>query len=694
MATPETTLDLSQCAAGLADAAALMAEAAQHMSEAASAMCHGLQPGTNVFLHAANEGKAYLDYEPGEDNNLSNHQSDTEDGNTGNNTHRTESRVGVPESHASPPVESEQPALQGKDRPSPSPGASLLTGQDALRNALLFPGRYYIILEEEFDILPVIAAYVSICRKTLCCMPFIDASQSWRDLLSAISPSHEVLEITDESSTSSPGVAQYISSDKSSLLIQSFTSWQTHPTISSISDSLLVWGFLNVGEEQLTRIQDTILNVPHTCAIVTQKEYESFNLKAYFASLRFTEHPKSTLIKQLDVTSLLSGFRGIVQGVLHNPKFYNQVHLLYKASLEFYINSPNENIKRSKRQAARLASIFAAKILLHGPEKKGDSRFWSFKPQGVMLPVDRESIQKVGLNRTAQLGLIKEGPTQLAYNPAVPSSSTISKDNTSALKPDKSWYIVLEEDFDAIPFILNQIEKHLKTICFISYGSTAEPYKEIFSLMTHRSIIRPGHGTDSANKGLSIFNSLQSGLLLLRGAKAISSLDSIDLKADVAIYWGVPPEPHLTNTMITVQAAHTYVLISSIDDFLTRQRVTIGKSIKEYPGSMQMNSAGPKAPLHPYRDRTRQALESIPITVPKKIYNDQVGMWVKTGGNVSTRESIIRANQFAARVLLHGESYDGSALYPPVNSRPAITQKQVAKCGLQPYLDEGLMWVG
>ncbi|KDN34394.1 hypothetical protein RSAG8_12511, partial [Rhizoctonia solani AG-8 WAC10335] len=345
-------------------------------------------------------------------------------------------------------------------------------------------------------------------------MPFIDASQSWRDLLSAISPNHEVLELTDQSSAFSPGVAQYMSSNKPVLLIQSFASWQTQQTVSSISDSFLVWGSLNAGQEELTRIKDTIMNAHHTCAIVTPQEYKRPNFKTYLASLGFTEHPKSTLIKQFGVTSLLSGFREIVQEVLRDSKFQNNIHLLHKAFLGFCINPPSRKMRWSETRAAQLADTFTAKILLHG--RKED-----------------ESIEKLGLNRAAQHGLIREDPAPLLCNPAVPSSSTVSNNNTPVLEPTGRWYMVLEEDFDAIPFILNQIEKHLKTICFISYGSTAEPYKEIFSLMTHRSVIRPGHSTDSANKGLSIFNSLQSGLLLLRGAKAISSLDSIDLKADM-----------------------------------------------------------------------------------------------------------------------------------------------------------------
>ncbi|EUC62845.1 hypothetical protein RSOL_458930, partial [Rhizoctonia solani AG-3 Rhs1AP] len=187
--------------------------------------------------------------------------------------------------------------------------------------------------------------------------------------------------------------------------------------------------------------------------------------------------------------------------------------------------------------------MFAAKILLHGRKEDGSSRF---KPDGMMLPVDRESIRKFGLESAVQLGLIMEDSMYLDDYQATPSSSTIQRENKSNLEAAGNWHIVLEEDFDAIPFILYQIEQHPKVICFISYGSTAQPYQDIFSLMcpVHYSVLRPGHSKDSMNKRLSMFNSLQSGLLLLRGAKAIPTLGSPNLTADVVIYWGVPPEPH------------------------------------------------------------------------------------------------------------------------------------------------------
>ncbi|CAE6447418.1 unnamed protein product [Rhizoctonia solani] len=398
MATPETTFDLSQCAAGLADAAVLMAEAAQHLSEAARAMCYVSPPGSNVLPDVANQKNGGLPGFSGEGGGLSNHQSDTEDASTGNNVHRPESPAEILELH-------------DQSLRSPAFGAPNLTDQDELCDAVLLPGRYFIILEEEFDILPLITAYASICRKMLYCMPFIEASQSWRVLIS-----------------------------------------------------------LQV------RIQDTIMNAHHTCAIVTPQEYEISHIKAYFASLGFTEYPKSALIKQFDVTSLLSESRKIVQLILYDHSFYGNIHYLYKASLGFYNNAPSKSIRRSATWAAQLANAFAAKILLHGRVEDGCSRF---KPDGMMLPVDRETIRKLGLKRAVQLGLIIEDPVSLDDYQAAPSRSTVQRENTLTLEPVGKWYMVLEEDFDATLFILYQMEQHLKVICFISYGSTAQPYQNI-----------------------------------------------------------------------------------------------------------------------------------------------------------------------------------------------------------------------
>ncbi|CAE6451116.1 unnamed protein product [Rhizoctonia solani] len=667
MSTPEAVFDFSQCAAGLADAATLLADAARHLSEAARAMSHGLQPELRV------PHKLSLDEATSSEcKSIKNRDySDSEGANTGNNVQRPDSRIGRSDDldpPAAPLAEKDQLAPYSESNPSPSREATTVT-QDEFHSAILSPGRYYVVLEEEFDTLPLITAYASLCRKTLCCMPFIEESQSWRVLASLDGCSPQLL---------TPNT-------------------KTHRTASSISNSFLVWGFLNVEKEQLACVQDAVLSTHHTCAIVTPQEYQRPSFKAYLASLGFIEHPSAALINSFDGTSLLSSPRTNVQAVLHDSRYRSNIFNLYRTFLRCY-SFPPRHIWWAKTRVAQLANSFAARILLHGREVDGSPRF---KPDGRMIPVDQESISKFGLESTALLGLLQKDTARLPYstspicNPAAPSGPATLRTGTPVSTTAEKWYLILQEDFDAIPFICYQAERNPKAVCFISYGSTAEPYKSILELMVQRSVLRPGHSTDGTNKGLSTFNSLESAVLLLRGTKAISaSHNSLDPKVDIVIYWGIPPEPHFTNNMNTLEATRTYVLISSVDDFMTRRQVTTRDGMKEYPGSVQMNSIGPTAPLDPYRDQTRRAMEIISGKIPKKIYNDQLGKWVKTDRSVSVRKSVIRANQFAARVLLHGETEDGSVLYPPVNKRPAVKRKQLAKCGLQPYVDEGLMWVG
>ncbi|CAE6351916.1 unnamed protein product [Rhizoctonia solani] len=526
MTTLENTIDLSQCAAGFADAAALMAEAAEHLSEAARTMYHAFQPEANIFPDNKNKGEC------GEGHALSSHRSDAEDV----NVYRPESRVETP---ASPFSMSERAPLHPENTPSPplSPKALIFT-RDELHDTLLFPGRYYIILEEEFDILPLIAAYASISRKTLCCMPFVEASQSWRVLLSAISPSHEVIEVAAQSSPFSPGVAQYMSSDRPSLLIQSFATWQTHQTVTSISDAFLAWGFLNLEDKQLTRIRDTILSAQHTCAIVTQQEFENSKLKAYFASFGLIEHPNSSLIKQFETASLLTSSRAITQLILNDPDFYHNVHLLYKAALDFYTVTPIGEVRWSKTRTAELANIFAAKILLHGREEEGSARF---KPNGAMLPVDQKTIQKLGLSLPAQLGLIAEedesseddddsdnAPGAFEMD-RVPSPGPATNMTYHANHP-KHTYIIPEEDFDILPLIAYFASTYPMTVCYISHCENATYFQAVLGKVISRKISRPGKNSKNTEDQISKFLRSGPGLLLLRGS--------------------VPPPMRLTNARI------------------------------------------------------------------------------------------------------------------------------------------------
>ncbi|CAE6504399.1 unnamed protein product, partial [Rhizoctonia solani] len=232
-----------------------------------------------------------------------------------------------------------------------------------------------------------------------------------------------------------------------------------------------------------------------------------------------------------------------------------------------------------------------------------------------------------------------------------------------------------------------------KVICFVSHGTSAESYKDILELMTTRFILRPGHEKRHVKEGLSKYRSLESVLLLLRGIKInLHPDDDLDVEADVVIYWGVPPETLFVKRMSTVGAQHTYVILSNFDDSATRRRVTTRSGMREHPESTQVNLTGPGTLLHSYRDRTWRAMGTIPSSVADKLYADHV-IKVKKALKIPMKDSIIRANQFAARVLLHGEAEDGSSLYPPIRTRPSMKQKQVVKFGLQPYISQGLMKV-
>ncbi|KAH7325375.1 hypothetical protein B0J17DRAFT_231994 [Rhizoctonia solani] len=209
--------------------------------------------------------------------------------------------------------------------------------------------------------------------------------------------------------------------------------------------------------------------------------------------------------------------------------------------------------------------------------------------------------------------------------------------------------------------------------------------------MTTQQVLRPGHDKRGVTKGLSTFSSLPSALLLLRGVKAIlNPVDYLDIEADVMICWGVPPEPHFTNRMNTPKAKQTYILLSSIDDLKTRQRVTTRNGIREYPRSLHVNSIGPQSLLHSYRGLARRSLISLPSKIPDMIYDDHIRKGKKVL-NIPINDMVIRANQFAARVLLHGQPEDGSSLYPPVRPRPSLKQKHIVQLGLQPYIQQGLM---
>ncbi|KAF8596820.1 hypothetical protein BDV93DRAFT_48561 [Ceratobasidium sp. AG-I] len=116
------------------------------------------------------------------------------------------------------------------------------------------------------------------------------------------------------------------------------------------------------------------------------------------------------------------------------------------------------------------------------------------------------------------------------------------------------------------------------------------------------------------------------------------------------------------------------LLILPVDE---RSRVTnpiLRKNgVIEHPEANQWTTIGPNSYLSSMRRKTITVLSTINPQRIKKIYEIQLA---RSG---SPLEVARRANRFVARVLLHGDSSDGSTVFKPIGERPSAKAKLVKR---------------
>ncbi|KAG8697269.1 hypothetical protein FRC11_000139, partial [Ceratobasidium sp. 423] len=102
--------------------------------------------------------------------------------------------------------------------------------------------------------------------------------------------------------------------------------------------------------------------------------------------------------------------------------------------------------------------------------------------------------------------------------------------------------------------------------------------------------------------------------------------------------------------------------------------ITFGKEFGKHPSAAIPLDLTEDSVLAPMRKKTRSILASSKGIV-KSLYATRVyGIAATPRRSLSAEEVARRANQYAARSLLHGDPGDGSEIFPPVAGRPSLAK--------------------
>ncbi|KAG8705168.1 hypothetical protein FRC11_009263, partial [Ceratobasidium sp. 423] len=191
----------SEGAAGLALAASALAEAAQALSEAAAALsAMGQDAKSPSTIYQSLRSTPGVSESQGIDNEKDQIQEIDDDdassvgANTGNNVHRgdTTPEVGSNEAYNLAPYSLDpMPAADQSQVQHDHIGEQKQLGKNS-PDGLLCPGRFYVVLDEEFDALPLILAYATAARRTVCYVPTPGSLLPWESIISAITPGRQV----------------------------------------------------------------------------------------------------------------------------------------------------------------------------------------------------------------------------------------------------------------------------------------------------------------------------------------------------------------------------------------------------------------------------------------------------------------------------------------------------------------------
>ncbi|CAE6412920.1 unnamed protein product [Rhizoctonia solani] len=625
----------AQGAASLALAASALAEAAQALSEAAAAlstMDQDAKSPSTIYQSFGNT-PGVSESQVTDDGKDQTQEIDDDDAssvgaNTGNNVYRRDTTPEIVSNEAprssdpAPTVSVSQSQVHHKYI-----GGQKQSGVNSL-DGLLSPGRFYLVLEEEFDALPLILAYATAAARTVCYVPTSGSLFPWESIISAIIPHRRVRSAVSISGNSimqlSDIVTDFASSDDGSVLVLRSTyiaranDFKAH----SISDSLIFWGL--PGPKFWPGLVEAIQQSRHTLLILSQCEYNDQACQSFLTGLgsSFDAHPRYPELNSFELDSILADFRDNVERTISRAQHSQNIQSIYEELLESPINDTGNLcfVTKSAIERADVVNKFIARVFLRGRIQDGTSRL-TFNSQELQIP---ERVHKrLGTIFGKNAGSTKD-TTNAKPKPAINQEvRPLNSPSTFAHHPGR-WYIAPQIDSDVIPLICYLANEHPKSVCVISHSQSAFPYGDLFDRVSTYDVTRTGKSLRSTETALARFSgtSLKTGLCLLRGHSGGNNpTTSRHVKADALIYWGLPAQDSFLWPSQVAQGQFTHVYLIVPPGQMPTVTSLTGSAFQEHPNSVLLNAQGPGSLLHTTREKVRPALVNMTYGTIKTMVN-------------------------------------------------------------------------
>ncbi|KEP51638.1 hypothetical protein V565_058050 [Rhizoctonia solani 123E] len=329
----------------------------------------------------------------------------------------------------------------------------------------------------------------------------------------------------------------------------------------------------------------------------------------------------------------------------------------------------------------------------------------------IPLPqVSRGFVTQNGLQLAVLEGLLRVEGDDLDFTPSIPSPAGVALDvppiNEDHLGPDSAstptefqpitgnTYFTLQEEFDALPLICFLCGKYEKVILFVEGQGALRLYKRLLGKISARLKTIPTTSNDSQaiEDALELFLSFAPPTILLLPHNINNPPPALSQASiDCCIYWTFNSPLRAVKQNQPLINCETTIII----DMPSRQRRRpFPKDFSKHRSAAITQDLTENSALAPMRSKMKSVLTSSKSLV-KSLYASRVyALGAVPRQSLSAEEVARRANQYAARVLLHGEREDGSETFPPVAGRPLVPRVTVEKFDLQPAVDAGLLTIG
>ncbi|CUA67194.1 Target of rapamycin homolog [Rhizoctonia solani] len=536
----------------------------------------------------------------------------------------------------------DEEAVDSKDK-----AVSLSTDIDSQKQQINQP--YHLLVDTEADVLLFVCALIDKRRKAICYMPCgTNPLKTYKQLIENVTET-PVHMLTSTSSKQDQCYTDFLENDGSVLLVPESLS----PEFNIEGDNSWV---IHVGWP-VSETQYTAQRKNHRAQNNVLVAY-SGDKSLYPSGDRIVKFAEPWPQDNTSFRASVSILRPLYEVVLSEISL-DMKSRVYQDWIQFHaIHGPRRVEAWTTSMMVKRANQYILEVLhWSGPHTGGDDIPLPEVSSGFVTQNELQSVVQEGLLRVEEED---SGPDESPPAAAPGPQPTLTQPEFQLVTGHT--YFSLEEDFDAIPLICFISSKYDKVICFLEGHGALRHYQRLFAQITGRHVITPTVSNNQANEAIeeavARFLSATPPTILLLAYTTTNLPSALTTGSiDCCLYWGLnSPLKQAKKNRSLINCATTIIIIIP----LQLGGIPTSSDLRKHPSSTIPQDYSENSMLAPMRNKTMLVLMSDKGVVRELYINRVYGVGAIPRQSLSAEDAARRANQYAARVLLHGDSADGT----------------------------------